>query len=296
MRHLLGNCVICALLLLVGAALADTDVVVYPRNISTDDSQYIYDYGLLRLALEKTMARYGPFEMHESQVAMNQARSEQEIVSGSGAINIFARSTSIEKETRMLPIRIPIDKGLISYRIFLIRAEDQPRFAAIETLDDLRKFSVGSFTTWADTNILRDGGFNVVTGDNYEGLFKMLVAERYDFFSRSVDEAYREYDERKDRLPGMSVEETILLYFPTTRYFFVQRSPAGERLARRIEDGFNAMIADGSFDAHFRQHKGPLIQRANLSQRRIFSIANPYLSPETPLERKELWYDALTDR
>ncbi|MBI3900301.1 MAG: hypothetical protein HY308_18710 [Gammaproteobacteria bacterium] len=282
--------------LLVGNVAAADMTVIYPRSVSASDSQYVYDYELLRLALKKTRSTYGDYELQRSMVPMNQARAAEEIIGGSKAINIFARSTSIEHEQRMLPIRIPIDKGLISYRVFLIRAEDQPKFAAVRTLDDLRRFSVGSFTTWADTKILRDGGFDVVVGDSYEGLFQMLAAKRFDFFSRSVDEAYREHDERKEQLPTLAVEQTILLYFPTTRYFFAQRSPEGEKLAHRIEDGLNQMIKDGSFDAYFRKHKGPLIQRANLTKRKVFRIPNNYLSPETPLQRRELWYEALTDR
>jgi hypothetical protein len=284
---------------LVGAlacagALAQNYVV--PRSESSADSQYVYDYGLLRMALERTRDSHGPYELRESAAPMNQARAAEEIVAGSGAVTIFARSTSIEHEQRMRPIRIPIDKGLVSYRLFLIRADLQPKLDAVRTAEELKRFSVGSFVTWADTRILRDGGFDVVTGDSYEGLFRMLVAKRFDLFSRSVDEAYREYDERRTLLPEMAVDDKLLLYFPTTRYFFVQRSDGGEKLALRVEAGLEKMIKDGSFDAHFKKHKGPLIERANLKNRRVFKIANPFLSKETPLNRRELWYDPIEGR
>ncbi|OWW22723.1 ABC transporter substrate-binding protein [Noviherbaspirillum denitrificans] len=271
-------------------------VYIYPRSLSSVDSQYMYDYDLLRMALEKTRNEYGPYELHPSEMGMSQARAAEEIHAGSGKVNIFARSTAIEHETRMLPVRIPLDKGLISYRIFLIRSDDQWRFSSVRTLDDLRKLSVGSFLTWTDTKVFRDAGFNVVTGESYEGLFRMLVANRFDFFSRSVDEAYREYDERRELLPTMKVEEGLLLYFPTTRYFFVQRSVEGEKFATRVERGLNLMIKDGSFDILFKKYKEPLIDRANLRNRRVFRIPNPHLSPETPLWRKELWYDPLGDK
>jgi ABC-type amino acid transport substrate-binding protein len=287
--------IICLLALHAALAAADPMVYIFPRSLSMVDSQYMYDYDLLRLSLEKTRAEFGPYELRPSDIGMSQARAAEEIHAGSGKVNIFARSTAVEHEARMLPVRIPLDKGLISYRVFLIREDDQWRFSSVRTLDDLRKLSVGSYTTWADTKILRDNGFNVVTGESYEGLFRMLVANRFDFFSRSVDEAYREYDERKELLPTMRVEEGLLLYFPTTRYFFVQRSPNGEKLAKRVESGLNMMIKDGSFDVLFKKYKGALIDRAHLKSRRVFRIPNPYLSPETPLGRKELWYDPLAD-
>lgn len=293
-RRLFHICTV--FLLYCGAAAAAPMVYIYPKSVSSIDSQYMYDYDLLRLALEKTRAEYGPYELRSSEMGMSQARAAEEIHSGSGKVNIFVRSTAIEHEARMLPVRIPLDKGLISYRLFLIRGDDQWRFASVRTLDDLRKLSVGSFPTWTDTKVFRDNGFNVITGESYEGLFRMLVANRFDFFSRSVDEAYREYDERKDLLPTMKVEEGLLLYFPTTRYFFLQRSPEGERLAARVEQGLNQMIKDGAFDILFKKYKEPLIERANLRDRRIFRMPNPYLSLETPVARKELWYDPLADR
>jgi hypothetical protein len=280
-------------------APAGTTVLIYPRAESATDSQTLYDYELLRQALEATVATHGPYELRASVASMNQARAADEIASGSGLVNVFARSTTIEHEQRFLPVRVPIDKGLISYRVFLIRGDMQPRFAAVNSLDDLRAYSVGSFQTWADTRILRDGGFKVVTGDSYEGLFRMLVARRFDFFSRSADEAYREFDERHELLPDMRVEDKLLLHFPTTRLFFVQRSPEGTKLAARIEAGLDRMMKDGSFDAYFLKAKGPLIERAHLRTRKVFRIDNPVLSAETQALRKsrpEMWFDPLKGR
>ena len=278
------------LLVLSNVAMAGQLEVIYPRNLSATDSQYDFDYELLRLALAATSAKYGDFILRPSERPMTQSRAEADIVAGKGDVTIMARSTSIEKEASMLPIRIPIDKGLISYKVFLISAERQREFAAIKSLDELRKFSVGSFPTWTDTKVLQDAGFTVVTSDTYEGLFAMLNEGRFDFFSRGVDEAYRELDERRASFPDMTVEKTILLYYPTTRYFFVQRGESGQVLARRIEEGLNMMIADGSYDKVFQHYKAPMLERADLKDRKIFRIKNNYLSADTPFGRKELWY------
>ena len=299
MTRILASLFLALLCGLAGPAAAAGHALIYPRSESAADTQYIYDYELLRQALEATVATHGPYELKQSNAAMNQARAGDEIAAGSGLVNIFARSTTAEHEARFLPIRIPIDKGLISYRVFLIRHDLQPRLAAVNSLEDLRQYSVGSFPTWADTKILREGGFKVVTGDSYEGLFRMLVARRFDFFSRSADEAYREFDERRELLPDMRVEENLLLHFPTTRLFFVQRSDDGQKLAARIEAGLNRMIKDGSFDAHFLKYKGPLIERAHLKTRKVFRIDNPFLSAEMQAMRKsrpEVWFDPLKGR
>lgn len=297
----MGRFLLAALLFLSGWvvaagawAQAPATQLRYPRPESPRDTQYVYDYELLRLALEATVPTHGPYELKPSADAMNQARAGDEIAAGSGLVNVFARSTAQEHEQRFIPVRIPIDKGLISYRVFLVRDDMQAKFAAVSTLEGLRAYSVGSFPTWADTAILRAAGFRVVTGDSYEGLFRMLVAGQFDFFSRSADEAFREYDERRALLPRMKVERTLLLYFPTTRFFFVRRDEEGAKLAARIEDGLNLMVKAGSFDAHFTRYKGALIQRAQLKGRKVLRIDNPVMSPETRAlfrSRPELWYD-----
>jgi ABC-type amino acid transport substrate-binding protein len=278
------------LLALSDVAAADQFEVIYPRNLSATDSQYDFDYELLRQALAATTAKFGDFIVRPSELPMTQGRAEADIVSGKGDVTIMSRSTSIEKEAIMLPIRIPIDRGLMSYKVFLIRADRQNEFSAIKSLDELRKLSVGSFPTWIDTKILQDAGLTVVTGDTYEGLFAMLNAGRFDFFMRDVDQAYRELDERQTTFPEMTVEKTILLYYPTTRYFFVQRGDAGQVLARRVEEGLNMMIADGTYDKLFQRYKAPMLERADLKDRKVFRIKNNYLSRDTPLGRKELWY------
>ena len=54
------------------------------------------------------------------------------------------------------------------------------RFAAVKTVEDLKKFKIGVGQGWLDVEILRADGFTVVTGSNYEGLFEMLANGRSD--------------------------------------------------------------------------------------------------------------------
>ena len=45
-----------------------------------------------------------------------------------------------------LPVRIPIRKGILGYRIFLIRKQVREKFAKITTLDELKQL-MGVFPT-----------------------------------------------------------------------------------------------------------------------------------------------------
>jgi hypothetical protein len=49
-------------------------------------------------------------------------------------------------------------------------------------------------------------------------------------------------------------------------------------------------LADGSFDLLFQQYFGEIIKRSNLEGRTVLELVNPLLPPETPLQRKALWY------
>lgn len=262
--------------------------VFYPRPESAHDSRYQYDWEVLHMALDKTRSRFGPYVLHQSSQHMSSARVVAE-VSGPGQINVFVRATSVELERQFRPVRIPVDRGLIGYRLLLVRRDDLPAFAQVTSLEQLRRFRLGQGKGWVDVGILQAAGLQVVEGNNYEGLFSMLMVGRFDAFSRSVDEALREYDERHEQF-GFEVEPGLALYYPLARYFFTRRDAEGEELARRLQAGLEIMVQDGSLQALFQLHKEPLIRRSGLAQRRLIRMSNPLLPPLTPLERSELWY------
>ncbi|MRW91572.1 hypothetical protein GJ699_16380 [Duganella sp. FT80W] len=296
-RVSLTRCLLLAALCLAGSAGAAAMRVVYPLTTTGDvDSRYEYDWAVLRMALDKTTPRYGPYEMQQSSYPMSTPRVVQELMTPGGRINVFARATSPELEQQFVPVRLPIDKGLLGYRIFLVRRDKLPRFAAVRTLNDLRAMSVGQGKDWTDVSILRHAGFKVVEGTNYSGLFAMLNAGRFDFFSRAIDEAQREFKERTAAYPNMLIEPTVLLQYPLPLYFFTRRDAEGKLLAQRITDGMEMMIKDGSLNVLFLRYKGERIKASALVGRHILHLTNPHLTPETPLSRSELWFNPLTGK
>lgn len=271
-------------------------IVVYPQSESPNDQRYQFDWVILRQALERTSDTYGPYELRPSPTAMPPQRVTYDMDDPQGVLSVFARASSAELEQKFLPIRIPIDRGLLGYRIFLIRKDHAQHFANVKTLDDLKALTIGQGKGWTDVQILTAAGLKVVEGSNYEGLFAMLDAERFDAFSRAFEEAIPEYAQRRSAFPSLAIESKVLLVYPLARYFFLRRTPEGMQLAKRIETGMEMMIRDGSYQTLFRQYKQALIQQADLAHRHIIQIPNPRLSPETPLNRRELWYDPLTDK
>lgn len=284
-----------AALCLPGAWAHAFDRLVYPLSVGVD-SRYQYDWAVLRMALDKSRGRYGAYSLHQAATSMSPARITQEMLMPTGHINILVRATAPELERQFLPVRIPVDRGLLGYRVFLVRQDDLPRFAAVRTLDDLRRLRAGLGKDWVDVHVLRAAGLPTEEGSAYEGLFSMLEAGRFDYFSRGADEALREYEERRASHPKLTIEPTVLLHYPLPRYFFLRRDAEGKQLAARIEAGLETMVRDGSLNTLFQHYKGATIARANLRQRRVLTIPNPTLSPQTPLSRSELWYDPLNGK
>jgi hypothetical protein len=225
---------------------------------------------------------------------MAEKRQTFELMNATGKLTVMYLSTLPEFEKNLVPVRIPVDKNLGGYCIFLIRKEDQHKFDSLTTLDDLRKFTYGLGLGWIDVDILKYNNFNVVTGSSYDGLFEMLVHKRFDIFLRAAVEVLDEYQHRKDSLPELFIEKNIVFYYPLPMYFWFSKTDEGRRLAARAEEGMRMMIQDGTYDKIFDKYQRHKILRLKLKKRRIFRIDNPFLGPETPFEDKRLWFDPQT--
>ncbi len=275
---------------------ADTMMTyIYNAPESPLDKRYEYHWTILKTALERTKKKYGPYRMVPSEF-MNERRQAFELKHNTGKLTVMYLSTVPDFERNLIPIRIPVDKNLGGYCIFLVRKDDRERFKSVSTLDDLRKFSYGLGLGWIDVDILKGNHFKVVTGSSYEGLFEMLVNKRFDIFLRAAVEVIGEYEERKERLPDLAIEENIMLYYPLPMYFWFSKTDQGRRLARRAEEGMWEMINDGTFDKIFNEYQGFKIERLNLRTRKLFTISNPFLGPETPFGDKRLWFDPKANR
>ncbi|MEM9633652.1 MAG: amino acid ABC transporter substrate-binding protein, partial [Pseudomonadota bacterium] len=161
--------------------------------------------------------------------------------------------------------------------------------AEVDTLEKLQAFPTGSGAQWSTRSVMEQAGFQVVTSEDYEALFKMLKLRRFLTFGRGINEVFKEQESFVDSNQSLIVEKTLCLFIPLPTYFFV--SPAHPDLARLIEIGLKQMIADGSFDRHFLDFHHADLSRANLSKRKIFAISNPNLSGQTPVDEPSYWLD-----
>ena len=268
---------------------------VYPPPESANDHRTDYYWRLLEAALQATEGRWGPYLVAPSLQTMNADRAQM-LLARSDEVTVIARTTSIEREATLTPIRIPLDKGLTGYRLFLIQKPLQERLRKVRTLDDLKAFPIGQKSQWVDVDILQTAGFQVVGALDYESLFRMLPAGRFDLLSRGVNEILQEWEAHRPDNPDLAIERGLLLYYPLPRYFFFAPTPQGERLALRVREGLERLQANKEFERLYLAYKHEILSGLDLSGRRLLRIPNPQLPAQTPLGRAAYWDDLQTER
>jgi hypothetical protein len=262
----------------------DSGTLRYPRRADGDEFRSIYALAQLQLALDKAGS---PLRLEPSYYSMEQERALVNL-EHNDRLDVAWSMTSIEREQRLLPVRIPLDKGLFGWRIALLPKSRAQLLKDVRNLDDLRQFSAGQGHDWPDSAILRSHGLPVKVSSNYGSLFRMLQAQRFDYFPRSVIEIWDELEHPRAR--QLIVDPHVLLHYPTAMYFFFSRKRP--ELAETVRIGMEKAIADGSFERLFQQHFAASLQRTQLDQRQLIELHNPLLPSATPLHRRELWFTA----
>lgn len=272
--------------LLSPVIFAETFHIVYPRPSDIADQRAEFAKSVIALAMKKAHAAY---TIEPTRDVMERPRALRELADGD-TINLHWTSMSASDEPGLRPIHIPLHRGLIGYRVLVIRKERQPEFDRIDTLEQLKALTGGQGFGWVDVGILRDAGLTIETS-TYDLLFDMTEAGRIDYFPRGVIEAYTELDSRKATHPDLAVERHLLIVYRSDFIFYTNKR--NERLARTLERGLAAAYDDGSYLRLFNSH--PYIRnalaRADLAGRTIIRIPNRYLSDEDRRIPSRYWFD-----
>ncbi len=258
------------------------EIVRYPAIEDPADKRSNYPIALVELALKKAGSTA---TLQSISARVSKSRALHLLETGV-EVDIVWTMTSIEREKRFLPIRIPIYKGLGSYRLLLIRHEDQAKFSALKDEVALKQLMLSQVHDWVDTDVLRQNKFKVLNASSYQSLFQMLLHKRVDAVPRSVLEI--EAEQQLFAAQGLDIETDWLLHYPGAVYFFV--SNKNPQLAEKIESGLRKALKDGSFDLLFQKHFVSQLKTMRLSERKLVELQNPLLPPETPLGESVLWY------
>lgn len=263
------------------------DVAKFVQSIEYPNPQKPYFVELLTLALDTTVEEYGEFELQPVMIEMGQERTSLMVDAGN-MINLTWRVTSPELEGMLETVYMPLLKGIMGHRIFIIRKGEQGKFPSDLSLEALKQISVGQGYNWTDGKITTQHGFALVEGyDIY--LLEMLAKKRFDYFPRALHEAWVEIKEEG----GVCSRKESDDYISVSNLLFVSKS--NPRLAKRLKKGMNNIVESGRFDEFFKNHPitSEVLNKVHLEPRKVFEFTNPLITPKTKalILDKRLWLD-----
>lgn len=247
---------------------------------------YAYRWKLLELALAHTQGNQPPLKLKAVAEGATQNRGMEMLLAGD--LDVMALGTNDEREGKLLPVKIDMLRGIVGFRLLIIRSQDQDRITRMSAADLRQQLTFGLNSQWADVPVMQKNGFTVVTSTSYENLFDMLKASRFDAFPRGLNEAQRELDARQARYPELAVEQSKAIFFPFPVYFWVNK--ANPALAARIERGLKLALADGSFRKLFETYHASEIAALKQARRQVIRLDNPILPPNNTLPDTRWWW------
>lgn len=227
---------------------------------------------VLTLALEKTRAEYGDYQLNTTPI-MNTARALAELKENRFP-NQVLMSTFQNKllDEGLDYARFSVEYGVTGYRICFVSPEAKAAVAKVKTLDDLRRFSIGQGIGWADADILRYNGFKVADISQQDSAYRMVAANRFDLFCRGINELEPEL-KRHPEVVALDYDRSIALAYPLPRVFISNKQ--NTKILERITKGLALAHQDGSLRKVWLEQYGNALSFANLKQRKIFYLDNP---------------------
>ncbi len=137
-----------------------------------------------------------------------------------GEIDIFVGSPTVERENRAPMIYVPLDRGLLGFRLCLVH-KSAAKFKSIGNPAQFiqKKLTVGLGTYWPDKHIFEENGFEIVDSPVHQSLFTMLQNKRFDCFSRSIIEIDQELIDHKNKQVELDTE--LVFVYPNADFIFI---------------------------------------------------------------------------
>ena len=263
-----------------------TPMLWFPPKYKAKEPAEDYTFKIIQLILNKSEAKYGPCDVRILRRDLP-LRRMMLYLEKNELIDVISLTVNQKRETTLIPIKIPIAKGMVGFRVFIIRKGDQPRFSQINNLEDLRGFVAGQGKGWSDVEVLAQTGLRSVTTDNVPSLVNMLVAGRFDYYPRGARQLIPEL-KIYEGLP-VQVESKLVLSYPSMTALYV--NPERQNLAQRLEYGLNIAIADGSVDKLFYTHPttSTALKKLNFEKRTIIKMCNPMIPDWVPTDKSNYW-------
>ncbi|MBU2895219.1 hypothetical protein [Vibrio hepatarius] len=240
---------------------------------------------VLELALSKSGTNYS-VTVDKRSVNQNRARSMVE----SRELDVFDTGFQKDLEQRFLPIYLPLEMGLLGWRVPIVHRDTEAKLSNVENLNQLTQFSVGQGQGWGDIPILENAGFKVVTASKIEKLIKMVDGQRFDLFPLGATEVYQFLEKFGAGSKNLIVDSNVTIVYPYGRFFYVTKDHL--KLADAITTGMENALADGSLVNLLKQHpfSKDAFDKAGLTNRTRIDIESPDTNESFSQIDSRWWY------
>lgn len=246
-------------------------MVVRIPYMEREAAHRVYADELLRLALELSKDKFGPYQIVQQRQETVIRRQLLEVEAGKN-LSLAVSIPTPEWLEKTQIVQVPIMKGLASYRLFLASDNNKATFKNINTLSELKALTIGQGQGWSTAKILDDNGFNVMQGGPYPTLIPMLKANRFELLMRSIYEVGPEMKAYQRTMPDLTIVNDFGLYTYLPMYFFVSKHQP--LLAERLTYGLNKAHKNGQLNKLFESHFTEALKLLRNKQRKTFFLSN----------------------
>lgn len=289
-KHLVKLLFVC--LISFATTAESKDVVRMIPKQSEADVSHSYYLQLLELALKATEEEYGSISIELMPTGYNQGIILS-LLNYDGILDVVTSAPTPEREIDFRSAKVPLLRGLLGYRMMLIRPEDTETFANITSEDELKKYRACQATHWPDADLLEQAGYKVVRTPEFADLFFLLLDKKCDYFPRGIAEGYAELEKHnKDYADRkLAAFDDIIIHYPIPIFFYT--SHKNFELAARLEKGLKLLIRNGQFLKLMESHPvtASLFPLSKWATKRYFYVPNHMLPKAIPIEEKSLWID-----
>ncbi|PCK07177.1 MAG: hypothetical protein COA42_15670 [Alteromonadaceae bacterium] len=216
----------------------------------------------------------GPILLKPFNARISVQRYFREFERGDNLNVIFMSAiTDVSKSSHV--IEIPVMRGLLGYRQFILHKGNKSRFNKVHTLDALRKWTVGQIEGWPDLDVYRANEFSTIGSHDMSGLFRMLVHGRYDLLPLGLVEIEAEYNKQSSKETPLIRDNRLIVYYPWPIFLAVHERETA--LAKIMSRALTLMAEDGTLDNLVVKFFSVELQTIKRAGDNIIHLDNPFL-------------------
>ena len=201
--------------------------------------------------------------------------------------DVFTGGANLEYSARFLRVDIPLTRGLLGYRYFMIDNEQLDSLAPLSTLEEFKEhLIIGSNTAKLKNDIFNYNNFNIMNSTSGRA-WLMLKGQRFNAIQRSI---VGDISKREKSRPESSIYRNLMVYYPADLFFYVNKNR--KDLHAILFNGLRNAYENDSFMKTFDSHpdiKQALNFLSNFEEDNIYLIKNPYLDTDFYNISAEYW-------